>query len=195
MTDPASRSDSASSLATYDPVQRALHWIVGLLFLTAIAVVLLDGLPSDRDVRMQIVNFHKSLGLTVLVLGVVRLAYRFVKAPPDYPPSYDRRARIAASISHWLLYGLIIVMPLTGYLASALLGRPLPWFGLFSFPNPFEANEALGKLIGKSHKLLAYLVYASVAAHIGSTLWHEFVKKDGSLARMLPRRAKVSPAE
>lgn len=192
---------AASSLSTpaasvYDPIQRALHWIVGLFFLTAVAVVLVADLPTDRAVHVQIVNIHKSLGVTVLILGAVRLLYRFVKAPPAFPASFDRRARLAASSSHWLLYALIIVMPVTGFVASALLGRPLPWFGLFSFPNPFEINEALGKIVGKSHKLLAYLVYVAVAAHIGGSLWHEFVKKDGSLGRMLPRRTRiVGPSE
>lgn len=184
-------TDSVSSV--YDPIQRALHWIVGLLFLTAIVVALVDDLPGDRAVHIQIVNFHKSLGLTVLALGIVRLAYRFVKAPPDYPASFDRRARLAASTSHWLLYALIVIVPVTGGLATLLLGRPLPWFGL-SIPSPLAADEALGKLIGKTHKLLAYPVYIAVVAHIGATFWHEFVKKDGSLARMLPRRAKVASA-
>lgn len=187
-------TDSASSV--YDPIQRALHWIVGLLFLTAIVVALLDDVSADRAVHRQIVDIHKSLGITVLVLGVARLAYRFVKAPPAYPASYDRKARLVASTSHWLLYALIIVVPLTGALATLLFGRPLPWFGLFTIPSPLEADEALGKIIGKAHKLLSYPVYLAVAAHIGATFWHEFVKKDGSLARMLPHRAKIaSPAE
>lgn len=187
-------TDSASHV--YDPIQRALHWVVGLLFLTAIVIALVADLPGDRAVHVQIVNIHKSLGLTVLVLGIVRLAYRFVKAPPAYPASFDRRARLVASTGHWLLYALIVVVPVTGALATLLFGRPLPWFGLFSIPSPLTADETLGKLIGKTHKLLAYPVYFAVAAHIGATFWHEFVKKDGSLARMLPHRAKLaSPAE
>lgn len=197
MTDAAATlSAKAGPTSVYDPIQRALHWIVGLLFLTAIGVALADDISADRAVHMQIVNLHKSLGLTVLALGIVRLGYRFVKAPPAYPASFDRRARRAASANHVILYALILVMPLTGALATALFGRPLPWFGLFSLPSPFEADELVGKLVFKSHKLLAYLVYLAVAAHIGSSLWHEFVKKDGSLARMLPRRGKIAgPAE
>lgn len=187
---------STPAVSVYDPVQRALHWIVGLLFLTAVAVALVDDLSGDRAVHIQIVNLHKSLGLTVLALGVARLLYRFVKAPPPYPASFDQRARLAASTNHWVLYALIIVMPVTGYAASALFGRPVPYFGLFTIPSPLEVDETLGKLVGRSHKLLAYLVYLSVAAHIGSTFWHEFVKKDGSLARMLPHRAKaIRPAQ
>lgn len=198
MTDAAATlpATKTGSTSVYDPIQRALHWIVGLLFLTAIGVALVDDISDDRAVHIQIVNLHKSLGLAVLVLGIIRLGYRFAKAPPAYPASFDRRARFAASTNHVILYALILVMPLTGALATALFGQPLPWFGLFSLPSPFEADEVVGKLVLKSHKLLAYLVYLAVAAHIGATLWHEFVRKDGSLARMLPKRAKTaSPAE
>jgi cytochrome b561 len=176
---------------SYDPVLRAIHWLTAALFLPALLIGLYCSFQTPgTSPRRELLEIHKSLGMTIFCLALIRLAYRLARrnAPP-LPESLGAFTRVAAACGHIALYLLMVLMPVTGYAFSSAGGYPLRWFGLFSLPRFFAGDKDLAHIGALAHGLLAYLVYATVGAHILATIWHEAVLKDGTLNRMWPRRA------
>jgi cytochrome b561 len=181
--------DSASEPDTYDPMLRALHWITALTFLLALPL----GLYASSQVagtspRREILEVHKSLGMTVLFLTLARLAWRASSRQPRGAAAFGWLVRMASSLNHWGLYGLMLAMPLTGYINSAAGGYSLQYFWLFTLPRLAPDSKALSHLGETLHAIAAWLVYLTVTLHIAAVLWHEVVKRDGTLSRMWPRR-------
>ena len=119
----------------YDRVYRTLHWSIAVLFITALVLGYWAGtLPPGQGIRPALLGVHKSLGMTVLVLAIVRLTYRLSVRPPALPAKLGLATRLGATAAHWLLYLVMILMPVTGYLFSTAGGHDVGWFGLFQFP-------------------------------------------------------------
>lgn len=174
----------------YTPLLRWIHWITAALFITAMLIGLYCGLqPAGTSPRRELLEVHKSLGETLLLLTVLRLVVRAMTAAPPHT-GISRLVQLAAGLNHLGLYALLIVMPVTGYLFSSAGGYRLKYFGMFDLPRLFGGNQAVAAFGERSHEFLAWLVYAAVAMHIAATLWHELVEKDGTLARMWPRRSR-----
>jgi cytochrome b561 len=185
-------------LQTYDRVQRVFHWTMAVIVLVAIALgfwasFLTPGIP----LRKALLEVHKSLGFTVAVLIVPRIIYRVFAAIPPLIDDTGPLARIAAVAAHVTLYGLMLFMPITGYMFSAAGGYSLPWFGLFHWPRLFGLDPATAQLGQWLHDHGAWLVYAVVSLHLAAVGWHHFYKKDGVLSRMLgpDRRRQLTAAE
>jgi len=184
--------------ARYTRLAMLFHWLVAVLIAINVALVLtVDYLPKDFE--CPVINTHKSIGLTVLGLAILRVLWRFANPPPAYPPSYAPWERKLAHWAHIALYGLIFLMPLTGWTHdSAWKGGPSHPFNLFGiipfFRIPFIANldpatkEQVHSIFGQIHGSLAYVLYAIVALHIAGALKHQFVDKEPELQRMLPLR-------
>ncbi len=142
-----------------------------------------ESLPKGTD-KSTVFIVHRSVGLTILLLIVLRLAWR---ARHPAPPEQDGAGRIMAAAgkaSHWLLYFIFFAMPVTGYLMSGN-GKPVSYFGLFSIPG-FPKNEALDHFATGLHLAGQWAVYVLVLLHIAATAWHVAVRRDGLLSRMLP---------
>lgn len=168
---------------SYSGFARSLHWIVALLVLTIIPVGLVMG--QIENAPFNLYNFHKSLGVTILVLMTVRLIYRLLHgAPPEtnIPAFY----RFAGAATHWALYVLLFLTPISGAIANMYYGAATPFFGLFEIQPFVEKNEDLSNFIFARHKLLGFAVGALAIMHIGAALFHYFIRKDGVLQRMLP---------
>ena len=192
MTDTISRSvaTTAPEPDAYDPVLRALHWITATAFLVALPL----GLYASSQVagtspRREILELHKSLGMTVMFLTLARLVWRALSRQPHGAAAWGWLVRLASSLNHWGLYGLMLAMPLTGYLNSAAGGYSLKYFWLFSLPRLVPDSKALSQFGETLHALAAWLVYLTVTLHIVAVAWHELIKRDGTLSRMWPRRA------
>jgi cytochrome b561 len=176
-----------TSAASYNPLLRRIHWITAALFITAMLIGLYCGLqPAGTSPRRELLEVHKSLGITILALAILRLIVRAATTVPPEPRSFGPLLRLAAKLNHWALYLILFAMPVTGYLFSSAGGYSLRYFGTFSWPRLFAGDREIAHTGELAHDTLAYLVYAAVALHIVATLWHVLVQKDETLARMWP---------
>jgi cytochrome b561 len=169
----------------YTPPQIALHW------LSAVLVLLIIALPYGSDLFEPLLGggagvftLHKSLGLLVLVLTVLRLALRARSGAPDLMAGEPPLQRFAAKAGHTLLYLLLVLMPLSGVLFGK---RPVNLFWLVEIsPLPLpDAVRAAAKLF---HVTAQYLLFLLILGHAGAALWHHHVRRDGVLRAMLPER-------
>ena len=191
-------AEGAESLRRYNVVAMGLHWLIAALIFANIGLAwwfeTLHGLSKIGPTQI-----HKSIGITVLVLSVLRLVWRLVNRPPPLPASMPAWERYAAHTVHALLYGIMIGMPLTGWAmssASALIRVfPITWFGLFRWPTisalanlPPERMKSAHDLFFTLHNGGAWLAYGLVTLHVLAALRHQFLKSDDVLWRMLPGR-------
>jgi cytochrome b561 len=173
----------------WGPVSQLLHWtIVVLVVGMAIIGLSLDSLPKTPK-YFWVYDLHKSTGLAVLALAVVRLGWRlYAGTPPPVPGIPAWQLRIART-THALLYLLLFAMPLSGWLYDSASGlRPLRWFGLFQVPTLAAPDEALAGNAMTAHELLFWLLLALVTLHAAAAVYHHVFRGDATLARMLPRR-------
>ena len=166
-----------------------LHWTIAVLILSIGAVGLVMGELPRSPKWFWVYTLHKSLGLTVLALVLVRIAWRlYAGAPPPVEGTPRWQARLA-SLTHGAIYVLILAMPLSGWLYDSASGlRPFRWFGLAEVPKLSPPHEALADAMHETHELLFWVLIALVIGHAGAALFHHFVRRDATLARMLPRR-------
>ena len=166
-----------------------LHWTIAVLILSIGAVGLVRGELPRSPKWFWVYTLHKSLGLTVLALVLVRIAWRlYAGAPPPVEGTPRWQARLA-SLTHGAIYVLILAMPLSGWLYDSASGlRPFRWFGLAEVPKLSPPHEALADAMHETHELLFWVLIALVIGHAGAALYHHFVRRDATLARMLPRR-------
>jgi cytochrome b561 len=179
-------------------VAKFFHWIVALGILgNGVWGLLMTGMSPSMS-KINIYALHKSIGLTVLALFVLRVAWRlFDRAPPDEPA--PRWQRLAAHVTHVLLYGFILALPLSGWLYNSLHGYPLQWFKLFNLPALTNKNEQLAHTAHAIHEYLFYLLLLVLIGHVGAALKHHLFDQDNVLRRMLPfgrvRSSKVPSGE
>jgi cytochrome b561 len=176
--------------AAYDPLLRKIHWATAVLFIAAMLIGFYCWLqPPGTSPRRELLEFHKSLGVTLFMLAILRLLVRAATRMPPEPASYGPWVRLASRLNHWALYLVLFAMPMTGYLDSSAGGYSLRYFWTFSWPRLFAGDKEVAHAGEILHGSLAYLVYLVVALHIAATVWHALVKKDETLSRMWPGRA------
>lgn len=178
----------------YSLVAICLHWAIAALILFNIAIgrSAMEAIESKSDLPggFYWLQFHKSIGVTILALTLVRLAWRVVKRPPA-PIVTGWQGRAAAAMHH-LFYVLMIAIPIGGLAVGTAKGFPTVYFGLFQLPDvPFlprggEAGMALGETIGEIHGTLAWLWLALIGLHVAAALKHHFIDRDATLARIIP---------
>ena len=171
----------------FDPTAIALHWLLALLILAALALGnYMSGLPLTPT-RLKLYNWHKWLGVTVLGLSILRLAWRLRHRPPPLPPM-PAWQRMAAQGVRGLMYALFIGVPLAGWAYSSAAGFPMVLFGVLPLPDFVAPDRDLAEAIKPLHGLLAYTLAALAAVHVGAALKHQFFDRDGLLQRMLPKQ-------
>ena len=177
----------------YNAAAQALHWLTALLMFAILPVAWhMTTMARDNPTRETWYTVHKSLGLTILALAVIRLVIRALNPPPPLPGLMGRLEEGAAVASHWLLYLVLLVMPISGYLISAAGGHAVSYFGLFEIPSfvPESAKVALTAV--QVHLLTQWAVYGLIALHLLATAWHLIVRRDDVLARMLPQQDRAT---
>ena len=172
----------------YTPVAKALHWLMAILLfgLLALGFIMADLPLSPR--KLQLYSWHKWAGVTVFLLVLVRLAWRVTHRPPPLPEHMPRVMQLAAHAGHALLYGLMIAIPLSGWLMSSAKGFQTVWFGVLPIPDLVNKNQELGNLLQIVHLSLNLLFVVVIVGHIGAALKHHFIDRDDVLTRMLPVR-------
>lgn len=184
----------------YTRTAMALHWLIALLIIGNVILGLsFDYVPEAR-IRLAI-DTHKSIGITVLGLAIMRLLWRFTHPPPPLPEHYARWERIAAHLTHAALYLLIFALPLSGWLHDSAwkdaATHPMKLFGLVPWSRidyianiEPETKEILHDVFGEVHRRFGYLLYALFALHVGGALKHQLLDREPELQRMLPTRTR-----
>jgi cytochrome b561 len=174
-------------IAVYHPFVRTLHWLMALLILAALCLgVWATQLPRG-DLRSEVLFVHKSFGVLVLALIVVRIVARLVLGTPPYTVALDRLTHAAASAGHLMLYALMIALPVSGYLTSTAGGHDVSFFGLFSLPNLVGEDKGLAESAAQAHYVFAWAMGVVLVVHLVAVVWHAWFKRDEVLTRMWPR--------
>lgn len=169
----------------YGFVTKKLHLIIAVLFITQFALVYWrENIPNINPLNLQLILLHKSIGFTLLFIGLFFIMWRFLNPKPKFPKDMARWEVILATATHHSLYLVILLMPLTGTAMSFLGGKGLKWFG-FPIPNLIGENKELAGLLYQSHVWLSYIIIALVILHITGALKHHFIDKNNVLTRMM----------
>ncbi|BAN35968.1 cytochrome B561 [Sulfuricella denitrificans skB26] len=163
-----------------------LHWLIAFLIFAAFPIGLYMSDLELSPLKLQLISYHKWLGVTIFLLAVARLAWRAKHTPPPLPETMLAWQRTATHAVHHLLYLLIIAIPLSGWLMSSAKGFQTVYFGVLPLPDLIGKDKALGDILKEVHELLNYGMLGLVIAHVGAALKHHFIDRDGILARMLP---------
>ncbi|MDS1141249.1 cytochrome b [Pusillimonas sp. SM2304] len=179
----------------YTRTAMLLHWLVALGLMGTFALgFYMHDLPLSPG-KLKFYSWHKWAGVTLFMLILARLAWRLTHTPPPLPANMTRATRFAAHAAHWLLYALMLAIPLSGWTMSSAQGFQVVWFGVLPLPNLVSKDPALGELLQQTHQILNYTLLALVIAHVAAALKHHFIDRDTVLTRMLPagRRKAAAP--
>ena len=170
----------------YSAVAQAFHWIIAALIVVQFTLAWsAEDLPLGAR-KLVLLARHKSFGMTVLMLAVLRLLWRLFNNPPALPAGMTPVERTLAKGTHVLFYVLLFVMPLTGWMMSSAKNYSVSWFDQFTWPNLIGPSESAFNLLRTVHDTLSWLLFAVALLHILAALKHHFWNKDDVLKRMLP---------
>ena len=170
----------------YSTVSLILHWGIAALVVTQIALITASD-ATEGPISREFVSVHKAVGLSILILTLVRLGWRVANPAIPLPAGNPRWQWLLARATHVLFYVLLIGMPLGGWAASSAAGREISWFGLFNWPLlPLPQSRELAGQFMNMHELGAKALYVLLALHVIGALKHHFVDQDNVLHRMIP---------
>jgi cytochrome b561 len=166
-------------------VAQFLHWlIVALIILQVTLATIAEELPPVKKLGM--LARHKSVGITILALAILRLSWRWLNPTPPLPTTLKPYERMLARFTHVMLYVLLFAMPLSGWMMSSARGFPVSWFGFFQLPDLVPKSKPLYEAMLTTHGVLALVLGGVVALHVAGALKHHFMLRDDVLRRMLP---------
>ena len=180
----------------YSGPAMAFHWLIAIGIVANVTLAWVWPHLADASVRPAI-DTHKSIGITVLGLAVMRVLWRWTHRPPPLPTSYQRWAIAASYATHVLLYVLILAMPLSGWIMDSAwkdaATHPMQLFGLVEWPrigaimhlDPVTRAQ-FHSVFGTAHAWLSYILYGLLALHVAGALKHQWLDKEPELQRMLP---------
>jgi len=172
--------------ARYGAVAQAFHWVIAALIVIQFVLAnLADDLPAGAR-KLELLARHKSFGMTVFMLAILRLLWRLKNPPPALPSAMTPRERLVVRGTHIAFYVLLFAMPLTGWMMSSAKNYSVSWFGLFTWPNLIGKSHSAFKLLQATHEALSDVLIAIAVLHILAALKHHFWDKDDVLRRMLP---------
>jgi len=176
----------------FTPAARALHWLMAVMIVAMLFIGV--GMVASVSARHEwLLAIHKPLGIAILLLAVIRLAVRLRHPPPPLPGDLPALQKLAALASHWLLYFLMLAMPLIGWAMLSAGGYPVMLGESLRLPPIFPTNATAFAVLRHLHGAFAMLLFATFLAHMAAALHHGLIRRDGVLASMLP--AAPSPAD
>lgn len=170
--------------SSYGAVAKSFHWI--LFFMLAFSVVagnFLASMPKGPE-KLQAAGMHKSFGVIILLLVLVRLAWKLMNPTPKTSNGATPMEEMLAHGMHWLLYALMFAQPLSGILMTQSAGYPVSVFGLFELPILIDKAPSSAEFLRDAHGMIWILLAISVFGHIGAAMFHHFIRKDGVLRSM-----------
>jgi cytochrome b561 len=171
----------------WGPIAKLFHWAIALLIFTQFALGWIAESYRLSPTKIQLFVWHKSIGILVLLLVVLRLVWRFVNPSPALPTNTPKSEALAARTSHALLYALMLAMPLSGWIINSAANIPLRVFWWWPLPAIVAPDKALEEIAKAVHLTLFVTLAVVVAVHIAAALRHHFVKRNDVLVRMLPQ--------
>jgi cytochrome b561 len=175
----------SNSSNRFNVVQRFLHWVMALCILTMFFVGV--GMVSTiAPIYVPLLAAHKSLGIVILALALIRLAVRGLYGAPALPSDLPEPMRLAAHLSHYALYGLMIAMPLIGWAMLSAAHYPIVIFGTVRLPWILPQSDTLHALLWGAHFYLAFAFFALVLLHLAAALFHALIRRDGVFESMAP---------
>jgi cytochrome b561 len=170
----------------YSSLAQIFHWVIAGLIIVQFTLGRL-AVPLPLGVhKLALLARHKSVGMTILMLAVLRLLWRIWHPAPPLPTGMRRWERAGARATHLAFYVLLFAMPLTGWTMSSAKNYSVSWFGLFTWPNLIGKNETAFNVLRTTHDTLSGLLFAVAVLHILAALKHHFWNRDDVLVRMLP---------
>src|SRR4029077_20448888 len=163
---------------------RLLHWTMAAMVLTMLCIGVAMVVSLDR--YHVLVSIHRPLGITILILVVIRFVNRLLNPPPPFPETMSRAESLVATASEYTMYGLMFVLPLIGGGMLFAGGSPLVLYGSLHLPFILPHDAMLYWVLRKAHTVLAYLFFLTFIAHFGAILFHTLIVRDGILKRMAP---------
>jgi cytochrome b561 len=180
----------------FTPLQRLLHWLMAVCILTMLFIGV--GMVSTTMPKyLTLVSIHKPLGISILVLALIRLAVRLRYGAPALPADLPEPMKLAAQVSHYALYVLMIGMPLLGWGMLSAAAYPVVLFGGVHLPAILPQSDRLHTLLWDAHFYLAFAFFALVLMHVAAALFHALIRRDGVFDAMAPVSIhnKLVPAE
>jgi cytochrome b561 len=174
-----------SASQRFTPLQRALHWIMAACIL-AMFFIGVGMVSTIAPKYLPLIAIHKTLGTAILVLALVRLGVRARAGAPALPADLPNAMKLAAHLSHYAFYALMILMPLIGWAMLSAARYPVLVWGGLRLPRIVPANPDLYALLWNAHVYLAFAFYGLVLLHLAAALFHALVRKDGVLSTMVP---------
>jgi cytochrome b561 len=175
-----------NTTSRWGSLSQLFHWVIVALIITQFVLATWNASLPLGMAKLAVLARHKSVGITILGLAVLRLLWRWMNPSPPLPNTLKPYERVLAHISHVALYTLLFVMPLTGWAMSSARAFPVSWFGLVQLPDFVPKDRALYDTLHTTHAVLAWTLVGVAVLHIAAALKHHFVLKDDVLKRMLP---------
>jgi cytochrome b561 len=165
----------------------ALHWVIAVLIACGFGLGWTMTHMTASALRLLLINWHKSVGISVLCLAILRTGWRLRNPPPPLlrMPAWQR---LAARSSHAILYLLLFALPLAGWASSNASGHPVVYFGIVRLPTLVPKDEHLAKSFGMAHSVLGMFLLLLIVVHIAAALKHHLIDRDATLERILGRR-------
>ncbi len=173
-------------LARYGATAQLAHWLTAVLLVVVFTLGFYMVDLKMSPTKLKLFSYHKWIGVSIFMLVLLRLAWRWRVPPPALPATMPAWTQRAAEITHRLLYLLVILVPLSGWLMSSAKGFQTVLFGVLPIPDLLDKNAALGAALEQVHWALNKMLLTVIALHVAAALKHAIVDRDGVLQRMLP---------
>lgn len=179
-----------NSATKYGVIAQLFHWIIVALVITQFVLAnKAEDLPRGPAL-IATLGLHKSIGMTIFMLAIARLIWRWMNPVPPMPSNAPKWQQWGARLSHFGLYSLLLLMPMFGWLMSSARNFPVSWFGKFTFPDLIGPNETAYRFFHEGHELLSQVLFYLAIIHVIAALKHHFIDRDDVLTRMLPWNRK-----
>jgi len=185
-----------ASRQRFTPLQRLLHWVMAVCIL-AMLLIGVGMVSTIKPKYLTLVSIHKPLGIAILVLALIRLVVRLRYGAPSLPADLPGPMRLAAHLSHYALYVLMIGMPLLGWGMLSAAAYPVVMFGGADLPAILPQSDSLHTLLWNAHFYLAFAFFGLILLHVAAALFHALVRRDGVFEAMasVSTHGEVMPAE
>ena len=180
----------------FTPLQRLLHWVLAICILAMLFIGV--GMVSSVEPKyLTLVSIHKPLGMAILVLALIRLVVRLRYGAPPLPADLPEPMKLAAHLSHYALYALMIALPLIGWGMLSAAAYPVKIWGGVTLPAILPQSDSLHTALWNAHFYLAFVFFALILMHVAAALFHALVRRDGVFDTMGPAltRDEAAPAE
>jgi cytochrome b561 len=183
------RAVGNSERGVFDQATRLMHWFTAGLVLSAFVLAFSIDLATSRGLHTAFLQVHRSVGLTVWVVTLFRLAWRQFAKYPDWPSDMSQTMRVAAMASEYGLYALLLAQPIVGILQTNAHGDHVNLFFIGQLPALIEKNRPLAQQLLSVHKAVGFSLLGLIALHVSAALFHHFWRRDDTLTAMLPAAA------